>query len=35
LYTHESEEDSVVDKATATYVFENVKSVVGYLKKYF
>ncbi|MCR9286754.1 MAG: hypothetical protein NXI23_05105 [Bacteroidetes bacterium] len=35
LYTHESEEDSIVDHATATYVFENVKSVVRYLRRYF
>lgn len=35
LYTHESQEESIIDKATATYVFENVRSVVGYLRKYF
>ena len=35
LYTHESEEDSVIDSATATYIYENVKRVAGYLRKYF
>ena len=34
-YTNDSKNNSIIDKATATYVYENVKSVVRYLRKYF
>ncbi len=35
LYHNETQEESIIDKATATYVRENITSVICYLMRYF